>query len=167
MGKELAIAPFNYMAIGSGWVGSQAVNETGQRWMSAARTAVRLGAAGWMSEMVGRSTFNTYMIVGSGRNNWSDSSVSYGFNNDNWGVWGTLNPSSFAGRTFWSLSYQNNDYIFIRVNSAGFTMRLTVEGWGTVQWWIGRTTDAYPAGGLGAFIKARHGQRINMLIEIL
>lgn len=43
------------MAISGGWVGSSAVNETGERWMSAARSVVRLPAAGWMSEMVGRS----------------------------------------------------------------------------------------------------------------
>lgn len=43
------------MAVGSGWVGSSAVTETGQRWMSAARTALRLSTAGWMSEMVGKS----------------------------------------------------------------------------------------------------------------
>ncbi|EAO9252059.1 putative receptor-recognizing phage tail fiber adhesin, partial [Salmonella enterica] len=29
------------MAVGSGWVGSQAVAETGQRWMSAAGSALR------------------------------------------------------------------------------------------------------------------------------
>ncbi|MFL1802311.1 receptor-recognizing protein [Plesiomonas shigelloides] len=68
MGKELAIAPFNYMAIGSGWVGSQAVNETGQRWMSAARTAVRLGAAGWMSEMVGQAKEIRVVISASNHN---------------------------------------------------------------------------------------------------
>ena len=34
-----------------GWIGSSAVTETGQRWMSAARTAVRQSAAGWMSQL--------------------------------------------------------------------------------------------------------------------
>lgn len=43
------------MAIRTGWVGSSAKAETGQAWMSPARTRVRLPAAGWMSEMVGRS----------------------------------------------------------------------------------------------------------------
>lgn len=43
------------MPVQSGWVGSSAVTETGQRWMSAARTTLRLNAAGWMSEMVGKS----------------------------------------------------------------------------------------------------------------
>lgn len=45
----------NSRAIGGGWVGSSAVAETGQRWMSVARTTVQLGAAGWMSEMAGKS----------------------------------------------------------------------------------------------------------------
>ncbi|MGL5582784.1 MAG: hypothetical protein ACRDCE_17710 [Cetobacterium sp.] len=38
-----------------GWIGSQAVNETGERWMSSARTKMRLPAVGWMSEMANRS----------------------------------------------------------------------------------------------------------------
>ncbi|UCR92150.1 hypothetical protein LPLM1_00015 [Listeria phage LPML1] len=52
------------MAIGSGWVGSSAVAETGQRWMSAARTTVRLSASGWMSELVGKSKADAIMTVG-------------------------------------------------------------------------------------------------------
>ncbi|EJT8608600.1 hypothetical protein N3740_001141 [Salmonella enterica subsp. enterica serovar Newport] len=43
------------MAIGSGWVGSQAVAETGQRWMSAAGSALRAPAPFWMSALVGKS----------------------------------------------------------------------------------------------------------------
>lgn len=43
------------MAVGSGWVGSQAVAETGQRWMSAAGSALRTPAPFWMSSLVGRS----------------------------------------------------------------------------------------------------------------
>lgn len=38
-----------------GWIGSSAVAETGQRWMSAARTGLMLPVAGNMSEMAGRS----------------------------------------------------------------------------------------------------------------
>lgn len=43
------------MAIGSGWVGSQSVAETGQRWMSAAGAAVRTPVPFWMSSLVGKS----------------------------------------------------------------------------------------------------------------
>ncbi|EBG1929777.1 hypothetical protein FH551_19630 [Salmonella enterica] len=43
------------MAIGSGWVGSQAVAETGQRWMSAAGAALRAPAPFWLSSLVGKS----------------------------------------------------------------------------------------------------------------
>ncbi|ENA6191246.1 hypothetical protein ABGB79_004591 [Salmonella enterica subsp. enterica] len=43
------------MAIGSGWVGSQAVAETGQRWMSAAGSAVKVFTPFWMSALVGKS----------------------------------------------------------------------------------------------------------------
>lgn len=38
-----------------GWIGTSAVSETGQRWMSAARTGVLLSAAGNMSQLAGRS----------------------------------------------------------------------------------------------------------------
>lgn len=50
------------MAISSGWVGSSAVSETGQRWMSAAMEAVRLGRPAYMSAMVGRSKEIHYSI---------------------------------------------------------------------------------------------------------
>ncbi|EDE8097153.1 hypothetical protein BZR10_23845, partial [Salmonella enterica subsp. enterica serovar Newport] len=43
------------MAISSGWVGSQAAAETGQRWMSAAGAALRTPAPFWMSALVGKS----------------------------------------------------------------------------------------------------------------
>ncbi|EAO5057048.1 hypothetical protein E8A35_26680, partial [Salmonella enterica] len=43
------------MAVGSGWVGSQAVAETGQRWMSAAGSALRTPVPFWMSALVGKS----------------------------------------------------------------------------------------------------------------
>lgn len=38
-----------------GWIGSSAVDVTGKRWMTEARVALRLPAAGWMSEMAGKS----------------------------------------------------------------------------------------------------------------
>lgn len=50
------------MSIQSGWVGSSAVSETGQRWMSAAMQAVRLGRPAYMSAMVGRSKEIHYSI---------------------------------------------------------------------------------------------------------
>ena len=50
------------MAIKAGWVGSSAVAETGQRWMSAAMQAVRLGRPAYMSAMVGRSKEIHYSI---------------------------------------------------------------------------------------------------------
>lgn len=41
-----------------GWIGSSAVAETGQRWMSAAGSAVRIGVPFWMSGMAGQSVYN-------------------------------------------------------------------------------------------------------------
>lgn len=64
------------MAISSGWVGSSAVNETGQRWMSAAMEAVRLGRPAWMSQMVGRSK-EVYYSIGSNHSYNKDTLISY------------------------------------------------------------------------------------------
>ena len=50
------------MAIKSGWVGSSAVSETGQRWMAAAMKAVRLNPPAYMSAMVGRSKEIHYSV---------------------------------------------------------------------------------------------------------
>lgn len=44
------------MAVQAGWVGSSAKAETGKEWMGDARVALRLPKAGWMSEMIGKST---------------------------------------------------------------------------------------------------------------
>ncbi|EPC4780657.1 hypothetical protein Q1B84_001520 [Salmonella enterica] len=53
------------MAVGSGWVGSQAVAETGQRWMSAAGSALRTPAPFWMSSLVGKSAMGVASYVNS------------------------------------------------------------------------------------------------------
>lgn len=44
------------MAVQTGWVGSGAKAETGKAWMSEARLELQLSKAGWMSEMIGKST---------------------------------------------------------------------------------------------------------------
>lgn len=44
------------MAVQAGWVGTSAKAETGKGWMSEARLELRLPKAGWMSEMIGKST---------------------------------------------------------------------------------------------------------------
>lgn len=50
------------------WIGSSAVNETGERWMSAARVKLRLAGAGWLSELAGRSNEILVNITGSNHN---------------------------------------------------------------------------------------------------
>lgn len=42
-----------------GWIGQSAVSETGKNWMTEARVALRLSAAGYLSEMAGRSVEQT------------------------------------------------------------------------------------------------------------
>lgn len=64
------------MAIKAGWVGSSAVSETGQRWMSAAMQAVRLGRPAYMSAMVGRSKEIHYSI-GANHNYNKDTLINY------------------------------------------------------------------------------------------
>ena len=59
-----------------GWIGSSAVSVTGQRWMSAARTAVQLSAAGNMSQLAGRSTEIHYSI-GANHNYNKDTLINY------------------------------------------------------------------------------------------
>lgn len=43
------------MTIASGWIGSSAVGETAQRWMSAAGPAINVGVPFWMSTLAGKS----------------------------------------------------------------------------------------------------------------
>lgn len=50
------------------FIGSSAVSETGERWMTAARTAVRLPAPGWLSELAGKSTEILVTITASNHN---------------------------------------------------------------------------------------------------
>lgn len=46
-----------------GWIGSSAVTETGQRWMSAAGNAVRIGTPFYMSRMAGQSVYNITFTI--------------------------------------------------------------------------------------------------------
>ncbi|UWM66545.1 hypothetical protein [Enterobacter sp. CP102] len=43
------------MTIASGWIGSSAVGETAQRWMSAAGPTINVGVPFWMSALAGKS----------------------------------------------------------------------------------------------------------------
>lgn len=88
------------MTIGSGWVGSFAVAETGQRWMSAARTTVRLSAAGWMSELVGKSKADAIMTVGKYTNG---PIVTYGYISSGQTATGSM-TGTIGGYTVLSLS---------------------------------------------------------------
>lgn len=54
-----------------GWIGSSAVAETGQRWMSAAAGQLRLSAAGYMSRFAGVSREQTITIGSTDAYAWS------------------------------------------------------------------------------------------------
>ncbi|EMB8467663.1 receptor-recognizing protein [Enterobacter hormaechei] len=59
------------MAIGSGWVGSSAVNETGQRWMSAAGRAVQVSPPFWIKTLVGKSREQVINVSANNNYSWS------------------------------------------------------------------------------------------------
>ncbi|WP_407204806.1 receptor-recognizing protein [Enterobacter hormaechei] len=59
------------MTINSGWVGSSAVSETGQRWMSAAGRSVRVGAPFWMKTLVGKSREQVINVSANNNYSWS------------------------------------------------------------------------------------------------
>lgn len=107
------------------WIGSQAVAETGQRWMSQARPVVRLPPTGWMSEMAGRSKFNGILTIG--RRN---SSIC-GFSR---GDYGALNHST--GQNISVLASTNRDWdqginqgVYISNFNAGYNRcELILEG---------------------------------------
>ncbi|USL85757.1 distal long tail fiber assembly catalyst [Enterobacter phage fGh-Ecl01] len=46
-----------------GWIGSSAVDETGERWMAQAGSKVRLTPPFWMSQMAGLSVYNIRFTV--------------------------------------------------------------------------------------------------------
>lgn len=52
------------MAISGGWVGSSAVGVTGQRWISAAGSSVRVGTPFHMSTLVGKATTDFTVVTG-------------------------------------------------------------------------------------------------------
>lgn len=113
------------MAVQAGWVGSSAVAETGQRWMSQARTTLRLPAAGWMSEMVGKTKFNIVIAPDS-------SSTQAGYDE---GHRGSLISNNTGHGITTLVGYKRIDYSGIRDAivvlswSAQFSgLRLVVEG---------------------------------------
>ncbi|HDJ1984853.1 TPA: hypothetical protein PPS74_004945, partial [Salmonella enterica subsp. enterica serovar Concord] len=59
------------MTINSGWVGSSAVSETGQRWMSAAGRSVRVGTPFWMRTLVGKSREQVINVSANNNYSWS------------------------------------------------------------------------------------------------
>lgn len=142
----------NSRAINSGWVGSSAVAETGQRWMSAARTDVRLGAVGWMSEMIGRRSKPAYFLSGAA------ATSQYGWSYDTGDIsntWNNIPRGTRLRARVWAStvgSDQNNGpagYVRIRWiirNSAGGVLFDSVR--------INAYTSGDGAGGIGQWAQA-------------
>lgn len=155
------------------WIGSSAVNETGQRWMSQARPVVRLPSAGWMSEMAGRSKFNGTLNIG------RSASHTCGFSR---GYYGSLNLST--GQNVSVLAATNRDWdqginqgIYISNFNAGYNRcEVILEGFnnnelltlpnhgtngtdGSRLYFQNWRIDVYN------WMTARLGQTINVLVE--
>ncbi|HHY2867827.1 receptor-recognizing protein [Pseudocitrobacter faecalis] len=103
-----------------GWIGSSAVSVTGQRWMSAARTAVRLSAAGAMSQLAGKSKEVNYSIGASNSYN-KDTLINYLRSQGSTPVvvtiTGNLVSSSSAAACLEFPSNLPNEYVHLIINS--------------------------------------------------
>lgn len=121
------------MAIQSGWVGSQAVAETGQRLMSEARKVLRLPGNGWMSEMVGRSK-GYQMTIG-----WEDSRQTHwsGYLRMGW-PWNSDGGSGQTRMNFGSVSGDNT--------IEGRTINGPCSGWGAAHSGAGISYQLYIPG---------------------
>lgn len=147
-----------------GWIGSSAVNETGQRWMSAAGAAVRRPAPFYMSQLASQSKFNYRLTIGYWLSDMDGKS--YGFYA---GKGGAISPNTFGGTTIWQFGpgeYMHQVRIwFYDVSQQNRTIRVMIEGLGT---WVGRVNtkqlifDQYDA---WRWFRDRNGQTINVLME--
>lgn len=153
------------MAVQAGWVGSQAVAETGQRWMSAARTTLRLPAAGWMSEMVGRSKFTHRLTIGAYK---EGGSWAYGYFMTQGA--GSISPADFAGYRIQILgpqTYINQIRFSIGGVLNGRRMRMTIEGLGSREFTYKGYDVLIDFGEPYRWFRDRNGQTVNVLLELL
>lgn len=126
------------------WIGSQAVAETGQRWMSSARTSLQLSGAGWMSEMAGRSVVNLAF-----RSNWAgDGNAGYDS-----GYHGALLLNTTGQNIHAVAGIRGNVYgmvnpLLVICANAGFSqIKLIMEGYkGGTQFTLVNTGYNHPTG---------------------
>ncbi|WP_431608245.1 hypothetical protein [Enterobacter asburiae] len=133
-----------------GWIGSSAVTETGQRWMSAAGNAVRIGTPFYMSRMAGQSVYNiTFTVYERYYNNaryrgqWGVGWYSpYSKPNGNGQVQGSFNGNAFG--TCVSAQFSNEISVITIQNGPAVNLRLTMDDGGVFDFDNnGRIQDGY------------------------
>ncbi|MGL4523810.1 MAG: hypothetical protein ACRCWQ_14780 [Bacilli bacterium] len=157
-------------SVASGWVGSSAVSETGQRWMAQARTSLKLGAAGWMSEMIGKRSKPAYYLSGSA------TTSQYGWSYDTGNisnVWNNIPRTTRLRARVWAStvgSHQNNGpagFVHIRwiiKNASGGVLLDSTR--------INANTSGDGAGGIGQWAQAYYikdlvGTGDNVSIQVI
>ncbi|HHR4773461.1 TPA: hypothetical protein ACS55J_005293 [Salmonella enterica] len=129
------------MAIGVGWVGSQAVAETGQRWMSAAGSAVKVPVPFWMSSLVGKSVMDVaYYAAISGYcddrlNNYEEFWYTYALIDLTSPFTGTITTSSPY------LEVSTSDAYFIKKSTYGVNFGRSISVSNITRIFVGRSFD--------------------------
>lgn len=161
-----------------GWIGSSAVNETGQRWMSAAGAAVRRPAPFYMSQLANQSKFNTVMTIGSFDN--ESYGRNYGFLYGGYITWfpnggGALSPDTIGGQRMCAL-FSYGGYVrtgFMGVGMLNRNVRVMIEGLGTYTTNCNQRNSSISCWGevwlpgWGGWLKDRIGGKVNVLVELL
>lgn len=159
-----------------GWIGSQAVSETGQKWMSSARTSLGLSATGYMSEMVGKSR-GSRLTIG----NLNFIGQNYGYSHANQDLsptgqaMGSLSSDTFNGVLCTQIAVYAVMGDELTVNMVGNhvnRLEITIEGAGTMS--VGRSDFydnqsefKYPWGGIYSWFQARNGQVVNVSLRLI
>ncbi|MGL4252870.1 MAG: hypothetical protein ACRCR2_02255 [Fusobacteriaceae bacterium] len=159
-----------------GWVGSQAVAETGQRSMYNARAALGLSPSGWMSEMAGKSMGNKLTI-----GNLNFIGQNYGYSHANQDLsptgqaMGSLSPDTFGGILCTQIAVYAVMGDELTINMVGnHTNRLevTIEGAGTMavgrsDFYDNQSEFKYPWGSIYSWFQARNGQVVNVSLRFI
>lgn len=116
------------MTVGAGWVGSSAVGETGQRWMSAAGPAIRVGVPFWMSGLVGKSKGPVVTIGTTGTRGFQYWGFSSGFA----GNFGSIS-GDFSGRQITDFYTSTFKTVVLRFSGANTGSVIVVVNGGRYQ----------------------------------
>lgn len=156
------------MAISGPWIGSSAVAETGQRWMSAAGAAVRVGTPFWISALGGQSKYDFELLIGyvySANIPWRGYSTGAGG-----GVYGTkyYDPAGYSLSNFYVQGQSNR---FGRMDlSPNPNRSFTVRSQDGNSWVFNYQNGFYQCSGgvandMFAYFQSKEGQRVGFFIS--